>query len=287
MRYFAILLLTAVVMSGSCALASALPGGSTSTAAAAFTAASMSEDTPATSARSTRAGLALITSLDARDELLSGGQSGSSSEGSDDSGKMFALSFLLPGAGQLVQGEKRGYVYILAEVAFWAGFFALDNMGLDERDDYQNYADKHWDYDAYSSWYQENCVGCEDCGYECRPLAEYGTQEYYEDIGKYQTYWRWWSDDGDETHIDWDDYSSDDLGSRNSYWGMRGDSNQHLRQARYMLMAAFLNHIVSGVDSFLSARRADDVTDASSSLGLEFDVPDNGEGLTCAIVARY
>ena len=32
--------------------------------------------------------------------------------------------------------------------------------------------------------------------YECRPLAEYGTQEYYEDIGKYDTYWGWWSASG-------------------------------------------------------------------------------------------
>ncbi len=238
-------------------------------------------------ARSAPNDLALVTSMDAMEEVLSGGPDGSPDSGSNDSAKMFALSFLLPGTGQLAQGEKRGYAYILAEIAFWAGFFALDKMGLDERDDYEDYADEEWQYAQYTAWYEEHCVGCEDCGYECRPLAEYGTQEYYEDIGKYQTYWRWWFDDGNEDHVDWDEYSSRDLEFRNDYWGMRDESNRHLRQARYLLMAAFLNHIVSGVDSFLSARSGGDEPEGSSDLGLEFNVPDNGEGLTCAIVARY
>jgi len=245
---------------------------------------------PVPAPEATRAGdLCLVSAHDAREELLASGSADEEAgEPEHSPGAMGALSLALPGTGQLVQGQKRGYLYLLAELAFWAGFYALDQQGLDERDDYEKYADDYWDDEAYYTWYEENCVGCEDCGYECRPLAEYGSQEYYEDIGKYKTYWRWWYDNGDEDSIDWDDYSSNDISVRDDYWGMRDESNRHLRQARYLMMAAFLNHVVSGVDSFLSARDgAGERNDAGRDIGLEFDVPDSGEGLTCALVARY
>jgi len=245
-------------------------------------------DAPGDDARLEGPGLYLVSSLDAREEHLASGSADESARGAKNPAAMGALSFVVPGSGQLVQGEKRGYLYLLAELAFWAGFYVLDQQGLDERDDYEGYADDEWDYSAYVAWYEENCVGCAECGYECRPLAEYGTQEYYEDIGKYQTYWRWWNGDGDEGDIDWDEYSSDDLSARNRYWDMRDESNRHLRQARYLMTAAFLNHVVSGVDSFLSAKRDEErPPDQQRDIGLEFSVPDSGEGLTCALVARY
>ncbi len=235
--------------------------------------------------------LMLISSLDAREELLSADADGSAEHEGGEPAKMFALSLIVPGAGQLAQGEKRGYLYLLAEVAFWAGFYVLDTKGLDERGDYEAYADDHWNDVDYYAWYQDNCVDCgEDCAgdYDCRPLGEYGTQEFYEDIGKYKTYWRWWNPDGDEGDIDWDGYSDDDVYFRDIYWGMRDESNRHLRQARHLMMAALLNHVVSGVDSFLSARRGDaDAGSRERDIGLEFGVPDNEEGLTCALVARY
>ncbi len=201
---------------------------------------------------------------------------------------MFFASLAVPGAGQLVQGNKRGYLYLIVEVALWGGFFALENKGEDARDKYESYADATWDFEAYSEWYATTCVGCDDCGYECRPLATYGTQEYYEDIGKYATYWRWWNIDGDEGYIAWDGYSEEDVMFRDNYYDMRGDSNTYLRQARYAMMAALLNHIASAVDSFLTARGGGDVQEETlSDLGLEFAVPDRGEGLSCALVARY
>jgi hypothetical protein len=237
--------------------------------------------------------LALVSSLDARSELVDAGSasdgSGQSARLGDQPGKVFLMSLIVPGAGQVARGERRGYLYLLAELAFWSSFYVLDNKGLDERDEYERYADENWNYSAYLDWYDENCSDCEDCAgdYECRPLAEYGTQEYYEDIGKYATYWRWWNLDGDEGDIAWDEYSLSDLGFRDDYWGMRDDSNTHLRQARYFMTAAFLNHLVSAADAFLSARRGGDEKSSSNDLGIEFGVPDSGEGLKCALVARY
>ncbi len=233
--------------------------------------------------------LALVSSLDARAEVLDAG--GDEAQGGHDPARMFLLSLAVPGSGQIVQGEKRGWLYLVAELAFWGGFYALNEAGLGERDDYERFADEHWDFDGYSAWYQDNCVDCgDDCAgdYDCRPLAEYGTQEYYEDIGKYGTYWRWWHFDGDEWDIVWDGYSAEDVSFRDEYWGMRQESNRHLRQARYFMMAAFLNHVVSAVDSFLSARSGGaESAVAAPDVALEFDVPEGREGLSCTLVARY
>ncbi len=235
--------------------------------------------------------LALVSSLDSREELLAvaiAGDAGAKAEKSP--GAMGMLSLVVPGAGQVVQGQKRGYLYLLAELALWGGFYVLDQKGLEGRDDYESFADENWDHAAYVVWYQENCVDCDDCAgeYDCRPVADYGTQEYYEDIGKYATYWRWWNIDGDEGDIVWDEYSSGDAGTRDDYWDLRIESNRHLRQARYFMMAVLLNHVVSAFDSFMTARGVGDPSHSSNEgLGVEFDVAEGGDGLTVSFVARY
>jgi len=234
--------------------------------------------------------LVLISSLDAREELLEVGAGGTErASAGHEPPLMLLASLAVPGSGQLVQGKARGYLFLAAEVVLWGGFYLLENKGADERDDYETFADDNWDFAAYSAWYEATCVDCPDCEpYLCRPLADYGTQEYYEDIGKYDTYWRWWTDDGDETYVNWDEYSDDDMAFRDSYYDMRGDSNRHLRQARYAMMAALLNHVTAAVDAFLTARGgAMPPTDSIGDLGLEFDVAQGGDGLTCALTARY
>jgi hypothetical protein len=232
--------------------------------------------------------LRLVSALDAGAELTSLTQA-ARQNGEHDPARMFLLSLAVPGAGQVVQGEKRGYVYIAAEIALWAGFLALNDKGLDERAGYEDYADAHWDFEGYSAWYDANCADCAKeraDDYACRPLAEYGTQEYYEDIGKYDTYWSWWSDSGSGSG------APEFLDVRNDYWGMRVESNRHLRQARYSMTAAFLNHLVSSLDSFLSTRRGRDTGGGPAGANgpeprILFDTASGGAGLRCALVVSY
>jgi hypothetical protein len=234
-------------------------------------------------------GLRLVSALEAEAELTALGSTASVDAGHDPA-RMFLLSLAVPGAGQVIQGEKRGYVYLAAEIALWAGFFALNDKGMDERDDYEGYADSHWDYAGYSAWFDEHCTACAKepaDDYACRPLAVYGTQEYYEDIGKYDTYWSWWSHDG-SGQADAPEY----MDVRNEYWGMRIESNHDLRQARYAMTAAFLNHLVSSVDSFLSARRGHEAGGESSGGNapeprILFDTASGGDGLRCTLVVTY
>ena len=192
------------------------------------------------------------------------------------------FSLAVPGAGQLAQGQKRGFVYLAAEAAFWTGFFILNGDGLSKRDAYEAFADERWDYEGYVTFWHENCEDvCEHCPeIGCRPLAPYGSQEFYEDIGKYEVYWDWWIVDPGEG-------PTSPRGVRDIYWEMRKESNLDLRNARYFVTAAFLNHVVSAVDSFLSARSARSPNHSGSDLSLEFDAADAGGGLSCAVVMRY
>lgn len=242
---------------------------------------------PAAETRSTASGgLALVTSLDARDELLEA----SAETGSDPGvspGVATLASLAVPGTGQLLKGEKRGYAYLVAEIAFWVAYAALNQEGLDIRDDYEAYARAEWNYDDYVAFYEEYCTDCgNDCPDGCRPLAEYGTQEYYEDIGKYSVYWPWWEIDGDEG-VPGAEPSDEDLAVRGEYWTMRKDSNRNLRNARYFMTAAFLNHIVSAVDAYLTSGDRERGLDGEPTTGLIFDVADTGAGLRCGYFRTF
>ena len=233
-----------------------------------------------------RADLALISSLDARAELLStDGSDLVSTELGHDPLQMFLVSLAVPGSGEIVQGKKRGYLFLIAEIAMWSGFYVLDKQGLDERSDYESFADANWDLDGYMVFYNENCLDSpHDYAAGCRPLADYGSQEFYEDVGKYDVYWSWWGSGGDGVPND----PSEAMELRNEYWGMRRDSNTSLRQARYFMMAARLNHVVSAVDSFILARgHGTEEHTASIKTGIEFGVPDDAAGLSVAFVTTY
>ncbi|OGF97535.1 MAG: hypothetical protein A2Z06_04860 [Candidatus Glassbacteria bacterium RBG_16_58_8] len=54
--------------------------------------------------------------------------------------KPILLSGLLPGSGQLYQGQNRGYLYLAAEVASIAGWVVFRNQGGDAEEEYIDYA---------------------------------------------------------------------------------------------------------------------------------------------------
>lgn len=234
--------------------------------------------------------LALVSSLDARAELLDAAADPAPDDGGPGRGVATMASLVVPGAGQLLKGEARGYAYLLAEAAFWVAYSVLNEEGLDIRSEYEAYADAHWDREGYEAFYDAYCTSCEgdECPDGCRPLAPDGSQEYYEDIGKYSVYWPWWStDDGDED-VPGAETSPVDQALRDDYWGMRKDSNRNLRNARYFMTAAFLNHIVSAADAFLNSKDAS-VSDlaATRDTGLIFDVADGGDGIRCSLIRAF
>jgi hypothetical protein len=57
--------------------------------------------------------------------------------------KPIFFSALLPGSGQLYQGQNRGYAYIAAEVASIAGWVVFRNQGQDREDEFIDFAWVH------------------------------------------------------------------------------------------------------------------------------------------------
>lgn len=152
--------------------------------------------------------------------------------------KAFLYNILLPGAGHLYAGNKRGFAHLGMEGLAWVTYFYYHERGTSKEDEYLAYADDHWDYGKWIS--SCNCQGSPEDSLIVYFRAN-NKQHYYEDIGKLSTYAGGW-DDAAGT-------GSDIVsGNKNFYRGMRTDSNNFLKNARYAVVGSFVNRIVSAVD---------------------------------------
>lgn len=151
-------------------------------------------------------------------------------------GKAFLYSLAIPGTGHLYAGYKRGWVNIGIEGLTWITYFYYHDRGVTKEDEFEAFADNHWDY----------AVWIAECGCQGSPedslIVEFrdnNPQQYYEDIGKISTYFG-----------GWDDYNANnnDSANRHYYRGIRADSNNFFKNARYAVIVAFVNRIVSAVD---------------------------------------
>jgi hypothetical protein len=145
-------------------------------------------------------------------------------------GRAFLYNVLLPGAGHLYAGNKRGWAHIGAEGVAWATYFYYHERGTSKESEYKAQADEHWSYDLWFSTYS----GPDKAGADSliRYFQDHNRQHYYEDIVKLNTYSSGW----------------DDPANRNFNRGMRNDSNNFLKNARYAVVGSFTNRIVSAFD---------------------------------------
>lgn len=153
------------------------------------------------------------------------------------------MSAVVPGSGQLVQGQSRGWLYLGIEAAAWFSYFAIRSAGHQAETDYREFADDHWTLEMY-----ETVTECEGGGpvnfeeelAEIQDLKENAPDDYYESIGRNDVYACGW----------------DGAGSRTDYLSMRDDANDLFRGSRIAGTVAFANHLVSAVDAARSAARA-------------------------------
>jgi hypothetical protein len=158
------------------------------------------------------------------------------------SGKAFLYNLILPGTGHLYAGYKRGWAHLGVEGLTWLSYFYYHDRGITKENEFEAFADDHYTLAQYDSLC--NCEGTPEYD-TIYNFYETNRQHYYEDIGKLPNYW-----------YGWDDYVGPegpgapygDSANKNFYRGIRSDSNNFLKNARYALVVGFVNRIVSAVD---------------------------------------
>ena len=154
-------------------------------------------------------------------------------------GRAFLLNLILPGAGHIYAGNKRGWIHLGLEGATWVTYLYYHDRGKSKENQYEAFADANWD----STLYMNSGTFNPDRWQILRNFLDQGnTQQYYEDIGKLPDYWTGWA--GYSTYPT----SGGDAPTRRFYYGIRNDSNNFLKNARYAIVGGFVNRLVSAVD---------------------------------------
>ena len=141
---------------------------------------------------------------------------GSSYSGSGyaDSGKALPLlmSAILPGAGEVYTGHRRGWAMIVLDVASWVKMSSYNSDGDKFEEDYIAYADEHWDENRLQASCNINDVsdpaGFNDednlgnAFYDVTDMTDLSLwvsreddeREYYENLGKWDQFVFGWDD---------------------------------------------------------------------------------------------
>jgi hypothetical protein len=197
------------------------------------------------------------------------------------------MSLLVPGAGEIYMGYyKRGAALVASEILMWSGYVVYHDKGLDERDEYERFADTHWTIDhwrlnhpdAYPldlSFADLDSIGQEKWqgggswpAYHPWVYKNQDKQGYYEVIGKYDWFISGWSD-FDPTANPLEHHT--DL--RDKYRSMRKESNDHLKIADRFIYMSIAVRTFSLVETILlSQSSGSDNSSGAIRLGENLDL---------------
>jgi len=238
------------------------------------------------------------------------GPAGSASWSRGKTALAIVASAILPGMGELycyTASRDRGTlarvpVFVALDGLLWYGYFHNHAKGKDIKQDYMDYADAHWDLnrflknhpccnqgvgDSCDSWQDFN-AGCQgEINYFYYTPRELDTEEYYENIGKYNAFVFGW-DDANE----WDYNNPDQFmtyqywtAHRTYYWSLRKDSDKYLLRADEYLMGLVVDRVVSMLDTGWLAYRISKGQNPDKGWSLRFRTYD--EAPTLIISRRF
>ncbi len=178
------------------------------------------------------------------------GEESTMPHGGPSPGKVFLLSALVPGAGQLTMGQKRGWLFLAADVAVWAGYLSMRGAGKDAEDEYATFAQQHYtltnpDFtnDAERGWLEwwdlfrrldpEYMYADSVYWQYIEDDYEHSKSSYYQEIAESNGY-----------IYGWDDWAPDPSGNNDEYWGFDSDSG-----------GLYFNYISEHRDEFRSLRK--------------------------------
>lgn len=201
------------------------------------------------------------------------------------SGRAFLYNLILPGTGHLYAGYKRGWAHLGVEGLTWITYFYYHDRGITKENEFEAFADGHYSLAQYDSVCA--CEGTEEYDTIHR-FYEENKQHYYEDIGKLPHYFSGW-DDWDQNTGTNPPYG--DSANRRYYRGIRADSNNFLKNARYALVVGFVNRVVSAVDVLRLTKKQKTQLALSDDTTLYFKMrakPFNSENAVAVrLVKRY
>jgi len=175
--------------------------------------------------------------------------------------KAFFYSLVVPGAGEYYVGSRiKPAVFLGLEALIWTGYFVYHGKGNDKKDEYIQFADAHYQWWEFKSWWNSlDSTTRNNYSHELpwdddnnRPNF---THEYYENVGKY-----------DEFQVGWDDIGTGQpppplpggvsvlSANRNHYLDLRRQSNDYFQNASTMIMLSIGNHLISAFDAALTAK---------------------------------
>jgi hypothetical protein len=178
--------------------------------------------------------------------------------------KAFLYSTIIPGSGQWYTGSKfKAALFFGVEALTWTGHIVYNNKGNKWTEDFELFANTYWSQDRYEDFLYRNWgVRDDDSVYGAiglrftHHLPDTKTQQYFEMIGKYDQFVFGWNDvDTVLTPPDSNNYTVAYSANRMHYENMRHKANQMFDRATASLIVTMANHLISGIDAALSARR--------------------------------
>ena len=125
-----------------------------------------------------------------------------------------ALSAVLPGAGEFYAKDYlKSAIFLGVEIAAWTTYAIYQHKGNTQTTSFQNYANQYWSVKTYAQWLVNEAFNgssvinpnesnletlrseinqCESQNFS-HTLPDYGTQQFYELIGKYQNFQAGWT----------------------------------------------------------------------------------------------
>ena len=215
------------------------------------------------------------------------------------------LSTVLPGAGQLYNGNTAaGIIYLALEAAFIGGTIYFNQQGSLGIEAYEDYADVHWHVDDWLDIYNpvvdptthRATVYVDNQSYSPENETDYTAMmsdiqdgytsmsiqrdyHFYENIGKYIQFKQGWDDwypgsedPGDPLNGIVGRYSENQY----DYASMRYEANKLLDFGTYFGTAIFLNHFMSAIDAGFRIKKGNGNQDILITLHTEPVIKQNG-----------
>ncbi len=189
-----------------------------------------------------------------------------------------AMSALVPGAGQwYAESKVMAAVYLTLEAAFITGNIHFDRLGNRGVEEYEDYADLHWNVTDWIGVYDPvtdptthtSTVYVDNRSYSPQIESSYQAMmtdiangythitiqkdyHFYENIGKYEQFkagWDDWTPGGEDPGDPLNGITPKYSDNQYTYSGMRRTANNFYRIGGYFGTALFFNHFISAIDA--------------------------------------